>query len=165
MKAILLRVMFRSMPVFVCKFFCLARRPGCASHGSVCAVDDSRPRHHTRRKRTVLGQKVCAFAVLQTHNVWRKHQLKCACFKSRILQLWIRLPAAQRSVEPRVQLIRLKDTPIRHEPGVEARIYSGSSGGLLSPTKNYAPVTMVDFQLGPGAEVMIYCILVQKYKY
>jgi hypothetical protein len=123
---------------------------------SVCAVDDSRPRHHTRRKRTVLGQKVCAFAVLHTHNVWRKHPLKCTCFESRILQLWIRLPAAQRSVEPRVQLIRLKDAPIRHEPGVEARIYSGSSGGLLSPTKNYAPVTMVDFQLGPGAEVTIH---------
>lgn len=73
--------------------------------------------------------------------------------RSRILQLWIRLPKADRSVAPRVQLLRKATLPIRREPGVEVRIYAGSSGGLASPTATYAPVTIVDVHLAPGAAV------------
>lgn len=73
--------------------------------------------------------------------------------KLRILQLWIRLPKAAREVDPRVQIIKWSSMPIRREPGVEARLYSGTSGALVSPTKNYATITLVDFLLEPNATI------------
>ncbi len=69
----------------------------------------------------------------------------------RILQLWVRLPRAAASVAPRVQLIKRDSVPTRREQGVVARIYSGQSGDLASSTQNYAPVTLVDFELQAGA--------------
>ena len=73
--------------------------------------------------------------------------------RMRVLQLWVRLPKASRGVPARVQLIKRADVPTRHEPGATARVYSGASGDAQSQTLNYAPVTMVDFQLEPGATV------------
>jgi redox-sensitive bicupin YhaK (pirin superfamily) len=73
--------------------------------------------------------------------------------RMRILQLWVRLPKSERSSPPRVQLIKKSGLPIRREPGVEARVYSGESGGVKSPTKNFAPVTLVDFHLEAGASI------------
>lgn len=72
---------------------------------------------------------------------------------ARILQLWIALPAAERNGEPALQVLRLETLPIRRESGVEARLYSGRSGALESPTRNRVPVTMVDFLLEPNALV------------
>ena len=71
----------------------------------------------------------------------------------RVLQLWIGLPRQLRDTEPRFELIPFATLPIRREPGVEARLYSGSSGALSSPTFNHVPVTLVDFRLEPGASV------------
>jgi len=71
----------------------------------------------------------------------------------RVLQLWIGLPERLRSAEPRFELIPFATLPVRREAGVEARLYSGSSGALVSPTQNHVPVTLVDFRLEPGARV------------
>lgn len=70
---------------------------------------------------------------------------------SRVLQLWVVLPEAQRSMAPRVQVWRKADLPVRREPGVEVRVYSGRSGPMEAPTLNVAPVTLVDVELRPGA--------------
>lgn len=70
---------------------------------------------------------------------------------SRVLQLWIALPASARGVMPRFELIRAGDAPVVRAPGVEARLYSGVSGPLRSATKNVVPVTMVDVRLAAGA--------------
>jgi redox-sensitive bicupin YhaK (pirin superfamily) len=72
---------------------------------------------------------------------------------TRVLQLWIALPPGARDSEPGFQVIALDTLPIRREPGVEVRIYSGRSGGLRSPTPNHAPVTLVDIRLEAGAAV------------
>jgi redox-sensitive bicupin YhaK (pirin superfamily) len=71
----------------------------------------------------------------------------------RVLQLWIGLPQRLRDTEPRFELIRLETLPIRREPGVEARLYSGGTGALVSATFNHVPVTLVDFHLDAGASV------------
>ena len=68
-------------------------------------------------------------------------------------QLWINLPAADKMVAPRYQDLRGVEMPARHEPGVEVRVFSGSSQGLTAPTANYAPVTMVEIRLDPKASV------------
>jgi quercetin 2,3-dioxygenase len=73
--------------------------------------------------------------------------------RARILQLWLMLPRAARDSDPELQLVPLSTLPVRREPGVEARLYSGSTGALRSPTRNRVPVTMVDFTLAPGAAV------------
>jgi redox-sensitive bicupin YhaK (pirin superfamily) len=71
--------------------------------------------------------------------------------KSRILQLWLTLPQAERWAAPRFEHIARGDAPVRREPGVEARVYSGKSGAMSGVAHNYVPVTLVDIQLQSGA--------------
>jgi redox-sensitive bicupin YhaK (pirin superfamily) len=71
--------------------------------------------------------------------------------KSRILQLWLTLPHDDRWAAPRFEHIVRDAAPVRREPGVEARVYSGSSGSARATTHNYAPVTLIDIRLQPGA--------------
>jgi redox-sensitive bicupin YhaK (pirin superfamily) len=49
--------------------------------------------------------------------------------------------------------VRLDSLPIRREPGVVVRLYSGRSGALASPTRNQVPVTLADFLLEAGSSV------------
>ena len=69
------------------------------------------------------------------------------------LQLWINLPAANKMTAPRYQDLVAKNLPVRRDPSVEIRIFSGASGGISAPTKNYVPVTMVEIRLDAGASV------------
>jgi quercetin 2,3-dioxygenase len=71
--------------------------------------------------------------------------------QARILQLWLTLPKAQRWVPTSYQDIPYAQLPVRRELGVEVRLYSGSSGAVRSPTKNYVPVTLAELLLEPGA--------------
>lgn len=41
--------------------------------------------------------------------------------------------------------------PVRREPGVEARVYSGRSGDVTGPARNHVVTTMVDARLDPDA--------------
>jgi len=71
--------------------------------------------------------------------------------KSRILQLWLTLPHDERWAAPRFEHIVRDSAPVRRELGVEARVYSGSSGSAHATTHNYVPVTLIDIRLQPGA--------------
>lgn len=72
----------------------------------------------------------------------------------RLLQLWLTLPQRDRWTEPDHQIVPRDTAPVRREPGVELRLYSGTSGALVSPTRNRVPVTLIDVRLEPGAEVV-----------
>jgi redox-sensitive bicupin YhaK (pirin superfamily) len=69
------------------------------------------------------------------------------------LQLWVNLPAADKMVEPEAQNLVAADLPLRREPGAEIRVFSGKSGDVISPTKNHAPVTMLEIRLEAAAHV------------
>ncbi|MDB4955725.1 MAG: Pirin-like protein YhhW [Myxococcales bacterium] len=69
--------------------------------------------------------------------------------RSRVLQLWIALPARDRDLAPQFEIVRRSAAPVVRTPGVEARLYSGSSGPLRSPTRNRVPVTLIDLALAP----------------
>jgi quercetin 2,3-dioxygenase len=69
------------------------------------------------------------------------------------LQLWINLPRADKLVSARYQELRAADVPRRREPGAEIRVYSGASGAVTAPTRNYAAVTMIEVRLQPGATI------------
>jgi quercetin 2,3-dioxygenase len=71
--------------------------------------------------------------------------------KVRLLQLWLTLPKHERWTAPGFQVIHGDSVPLRHEPGAEFRVYSGSSGGIHSATRNHVPVTMVEIHLKPRA--------------
>jgi quercetin 2,3-dioxygenase len=68
-----------------------------------------------------------------------------------ILQLWVNLPSTDKLVSAHHQELKAESTPIRRAPGVEARVFSGSSGPVAAVTKNHVPVTMVDVRLEPHA--------------
>ena len=69
------------------------------------------------------------------------------------LQLWVNLPAADKMTEPRYQDLVGAAVPSRREPGAEIRVFSGASGGVTASTKNFTPVTLVEFRLEPHAVV------------
>jgi redox-sensitive bicupin YhaK (pirin superfamily) len=71
--------------------------------------------------------------------------------KVRILQLWTTLPSASRWVAPRFEHMALERVPVRREPGIEARVYSGSSGDVQTASHTYLPLTMIDVRLAPDA--------------
>jgi redox-sensitive bicupin YhaK (pirin superfamily) len=55
---------------------------------------------------------------------------------------------------PRYQELVGAVAPTRREPGVEVRVFSGESGGVIAPTKNYVPVTMIEIRLDAFANVL-----------
>jgi redox-sensitive bicupin YhaK (pirin superfamily) len=69
----------------------------------------------------------------------------------RLLQAWLILPDSDRWTTPTFQNIHFDQVPVRREPGVELRLYSGRSGQIVSPTRNRLPVTLADIRLEPGA--------------
>jgi redox-sensitive bicupin YhaK (pirin superfamily) len=71
--------------------------------------------------------------------------------RARILQLWIALPARDRSLPPSFEVVRGQTAPLVRQPAVKARLYSGAAGELRSPTRNRVPVTLLDVSLGAGA--------------
>jgi redox-sensitive bicupin YhaK (pirin superfamily) len=73
--------------------------------------------------------------------------------RTRILQLWLTLPHADRWTAPRFETITREDAPVRREPGVEVRVYSGKSGEAQASTRNHVPVTLADISLDAGAAV------------
>ena len=71
--------------------------------------------------------------------------------RTRILQLWLKLPSDERWAPPRIQAIKLESVPVVRGPGVEARVYSGRSGDASASTLNYTPTTILDVRLASGA--------------
>jgi redox-sensitive bicupin YhaK (pirin superfamily) len=71
--------------------------------------------------------------------------------KVRLLQLWLTLPKNKRWTAPGFQTINVNEVPVHREKGAEIRVYSGSSAGLQSGTRNHVPVTMVEINLEPHA--------------
>jgi quercetin 2,3-dioxygenase len=73
----------------------------------------------------------------------------------RLLQLWVVLPDADRTMSPRVQLLRKQSMPVLRAPGVEARLYSGTMGDLTAPTLNAVPILLVDVVLAADAQFQV----------
>jgi len=67
--------------------------------------------------------------------------------KTRILQLWMTLPSADRWSRPRFAHMPRDTAPVRQTPGVSARIYSGRSGQIEAPAHTYLPLTMIDIHM------------------
>ena len=74
--------------------------------------------------------------------------------KVHLLQLWVNLPRKYKMVKPRYQNMHAKDMPVREENGALIRVYSGSSGDIVSNTLNYAPVTFVEMVLERGSSII-----------
>jgi quercetin 2,3-dioxygenase len=68
-----------------------------------------------------------------------------------IYQLWVNLPKSDKLTDARVQELHASNAPERKEPGVTARIFSGSSAETTAETKNFAPFLFVDVSMAPGA--------------
>jgi redox-sensitive bicupin YhaK (pirin superfamily) len=65
------------------------------------------------------------------------------------LQLWLNLPSESKMVEPTYQDLRADKVPVKREPGIEARVFSGRSRNVeaIPKVSNYVPVTMLDVRL------------------
>jgi len=72
---------------------------------------------------------------------------------TRILQLWMTIPAAERWSEPHLETVARELAPVHRMDGVEVRVYSGSSGDARAPERSHGhvPTTIVDVRLDAGA--------------
>lgn len=70
---------------------------------------------------------------------------------TRILQLWFTLPSVSRWAEPRFAVVNHAQAPAREEPGVEARVYSGTSGDVSAPLQTHLPLLFVDVRMAANA--------------
>jgi len=73
--------------------------------------------------------------------------------KVRLLQLWLTLPKSRRWTEPGFQDIHDHQVPVRRENGAKVRVYSGSSGEVISATRNHVPVTLVEVALDANRSI------------
>lgn len=71
------------------------------------------------------------------------------------LQLWINLPREKKMTSPRYQNLKGSDVPVWEEEGAVIKVFSGSSKGVVSPTLNHVPVTMVEVRMEKGAKVSL----------
>jgi redox-sensitive bicupin YhaK (pirin superfamily) len=71
--------------------------------------------------------------------------------KTRILQLWTTLPSELRWSKPQFSPMSRDAALVRHEPGVKAHIYSGTSGSLTALSHTHLPLTMIDISMEPGS--------------
>ena len=69
---------------------------------------------------------------------------------TRILQLWLTLPDAERWSAPHFETVARDAAPVRREPGVEVRVYGGGSGDAIVRRREHVPVTLVDVTLDAG---------------
>ena len=70
-----------------------------------------------------------------------------------VMQLWINLAAADKLTPYRYQDLRGAQMPVRREPGVEVRVFSGQSGDVRGPALTHVPVTLLDIRMAPGASL------------
>jgi redox-sensitive bicupin YhaK (pirin superfamily) len=70
-----------------------------------------------------------------------------------LLQLWINLPSKDKLAFASLQELHASELPIRREPGVEVRVFSGRSGEVVAATENYAPFTALEMRLDAAATV------------
>jgi len=71
--------------------------------------------------------------------------------KVRILQLWATLPTSSRWASPRFEHVPRERVLVRKEPGLEARVYSGTSGAIHEASHTYLPMTLIDIRLDSHA--------------
>lgn len=69
----------------------------------------------------------------------------------RTLQLGLNLPAAVKMTPPRYQDLRAADAPLVREPGVEARLFAGTRGGLVGPARTLWPAGVLAARMQRGA--------------
>jgi redox-sensitive bicupin YhaK (pirin superfamily) len=67
--------------------------------------------------------------------------------KTRVLQLWMKLPSALRWSAPRFQHMPSDQIPERTGPGTRIRVLSGRSADVDAPTNTLLPLTMLDIHM------------------
>lgn len=70
--------------------------------------------------------------------------------RAHTLQLWLNLPAAAKMVPARYVDQPLSAVPVRRLPGIEVRVYAGTSGEVSHPYGSHWPMVLVDMALEPG---------------
>src|SRR3954466_3473007 len=73
--------------------------------------------------------------------------------RTRILQLWMTIPADERWSEPHLETVSRESAPTLRAGGASVRVYSGSSSDAHAPERSHGhvPTTIVDISLDAGA--------------
>jgi len=66
------------------------------------------------------------------------------------LQLWLNLPAKMKMIPARYVNQTAAGVPVRHEDGVEVRVYAGRSGSIEHAYGSDWPLVLLDIRMEPG---------------
>jgi redox-sensitive bicupin YhaK (pirin superfamily) len=73
----------------------------------------------------------------------------------RMVQLWVNLPAKDKSTPPAYQAITADTIPTVTFAGGSARIIAGAFGDTKGPARTFTPVNLWDVRLGAGAKATL----------
>ncbi len=68
-------------------------------------------------------------------------------------QLWVNLPARDKSTPPRYQPITADRIPVLTTPGATLRVVAGRIGDVVGPADTHTPLAVVDGRIAAGGEV------------
>ena len=74
--------------------------------------------------------------------------------RAHTLQLWLNLPAAAKMVPARYVDQPLATVPVRRLPGIEVRVYAGTSADVSHPHGSHWPMMLLDIAMEPGRELV-----------
>lgn len=69
-----------------------------------------------------------------------------------MVQLWVNLPAADKSATPGYQQINDAQIPVLREAGQITRVIAGDYKGIKGPSRTFTPINLWDLQLSAGAK-------------
>lgn len=72
-----------------------------------------------------------------------------------MVQLWVNLPAADKSARPAYQNITADIIPLAKADGFEARVIAGDFNGIKGPTRTFTPINMWDTKLAAGHDIRL----------
>jgi redox-sensitive bicupin YhaK (pirin superfamily) len=74
---------------------------------------------------------------------------------SRLLQIFVNLPAAKQSAPPFALSLKPEDVPVVDLPGVHIRVPLGEFGSVRSPMTPPTRLNLIDVTLDPGASIAV----------
>jgi quercetin 2,3-dioxygenase len=86
------------------------------------------------------------------HEEYHETEFARAGGRMHMMQLWVNLPAKDKTAPPAYQPITAADIPRVALPGDggEVRVIAGAYEGARGPARTFTPMTMLDVRLGPG---------------
>lgn len=89
------------------------------------------------------------------HEEYHEEQLTRRGGRMHMMQLWVNLPAKDKTAPPHYQALKAADIPGVSIEGGAVRVLAGAYRGVRGPARTFTPITMLDVRLDAGARLPV----------